>query len=146
MAGTAICEAFLIDFGCFFRFFTSEIISEYFVIHFRFLDGKLKKYILRQGAYPLPTYLSVAIFGLVFFFCTYTTQWSGSSRCFTLSSRFPAELVFLYIIWLKPFVLLSSYLLRLFSWLRFGQCKCSTCKHFLVECYISQEVQAKIFG
>ena len=41
--GMAICETFLIDFGCYFRFFTSEIISELFVMHFGFLDGNKKK-------------------------------------------------------------------------------------------------------
>ena len=61
MAGTAICEAFLIDFGCYFGFFTSEIISEYFVMHFRFLDGKLKKKILRQGGLP-PAYSLVCCY------------------------------------------------------------------------------------
>ena len=52
--GRAICETFLIDFGYYFRFFTSEIISELFVMHFGFLDVGEKKIILRQGAYPLP--------------------------------------------------------------------------------------------
>ena len=48
----AICETFLIDFRYYFRFFTLEIISELFVMHFGFLDAGKKK--LRQGAYPLP--------------------------------------------------------------------------------------------
>ena len=55
MAGMAICDTFLMDFGCYFRFFTLETISELFVMHFGFLDwGTKKKIILRQGAYPLP--------------------------------------------------------------------------------------------
>ena len=36
------CETFLINFGYFFRFFTLEIISELFVMHFRFLDAGKK--------------------------------------------------------------------------------------------------------
>ena len=50
----AICETFLIDFGYYFGFFTSEIISELFVMHFGFFGCGGKKKILRQGAYPLP--------------------------------------------------------------------------------------------
>ena len=37
--GMAICETFLIDFGYYFGFFTSEIISELFVMHFGVLDA-----------------------------------------------------------------------------------------------------------
>ena len=48
--GMAICETFLIDFRCYFRFFTSEIISELFVMHFGFLDGKKKKF--KTGGLP----------------------------------------------------------------------------------------------
>ena len=51
--GTAICETFPINFRYYFVFFTSDIISELFVMHFGFLDAGKKK-ILRQGAYPLP--------------------------------------------------------------------------------------------
>ena len=54
MVGTAICDTFLMDFRCYFRFFTSETISELFVMHFGFLDWGTKKIILRQGAYSLP--------------------------------------------------------------------------------------------
>ena len=50
---TAICETFLIDFGSYFGFFTSEIISELFVMHFGFLDAGEKKIILREtGGLP----------------------------------------------------------------------------------------------
>ena len=49
--GTAICETFLINFGYYFGFFTLEIISELFVIHFGFLDvGKKKK--IKTGGLP----------------------------------------------------------------------------------------------
>ena len=54
IAGTSICKTFLIDFRYYFGFFTSETISELFVMHFGFLDVGEKKIILRQGAYPLP--------------------------------------------------------------------------------------------
>ena len=52
--GMAICETFLIDFKSYFGFFTSEIISELFVMHFGFLDvGGGKKIILREtGGLP----------------------------------------------------------------------------------------------
>ena len=53
--GTAICETFLIDFESYFGFFTSEIISELFVMHFGFLDAGEKKNIKRdRGLTPCP--------------------------------------------------------------------------------------------
>ena len=51
---TDISETFVIDFGYYFGFFTSEIISELFVMHFGFLDVGEKKKKLRLRAYPLP--------------------------------------------------------------------------------------------
>ena len=48
--GTSICETFLIDFGYYFRFFTSEGISELFVMHFGFLDAGKKK--IKTGGLP----------------------------------------------------------------------------------------------
>ena len=48
--GTAICETFLINFGYYFGFFTSEIISELFVMHFGFLDAGEKK--IKTGGLP----------------------------------------------------------------------------------------------
>ena len=47
---TGISETFLIDFGLHFGFFTSEIISELFVMHFRFLDAGKKK--IKTGGLP----------------------------------------------------------------------------------------------
>ena len=48
----AICETFLMNFGCYFGFFTSETISELFVMHFGFLDGGPKKKIKTGGLPP----------------------------------------------------------------------------------------------
>ena len=48
--GTAICETFLIDFGYYFGFFTSEIISELFVMHFGVLDVGGKN--IKTGGLP----------------------------------------------------------------------------------------------
>ena len=51
----AICETFLIDFGYYFGFFTSEIISELFVMHVGFLDAGKKNNIKRdKGLTPCP--------------------------------------------------------------------------------------------
>ena len=50
--GTAICETFLIDFGCYFGFFTLEIISELLVMHFGFLDRNQKNNNIKTGGLP----------------------------------------------------------------------------------------------
>ena len=50
--GTAICETFLMNLRCYFRFFTSETISELFVMHFGFLDGGPKKKKIKTGGLP----------------------------------------------------------------------------------------------
>ena len=48
----AICETFLMDVGRYFGFFTSETISELFVMHFGFLDEGPKKNNIKTGGLP----------------------------------------------------------------------------------------------
>ena len=76
MVGTAICEAFLIDFGCYFGFFTLEIISEYFVMYFGFLDRKLKKNNIKTGGLT-PCLLTCLLLYLVLCSSFAHTQHSG---------------------------------------------------------------------
>ena len=49
---TALCETFLIDFRYYFGFFTSEIISELFVMYFGFCMENKKKNIETGGLPP----------------------------------------------------------------------------------------------